>query len=380
MDVNQALHDLQSALMPLNRIAFGKACFSPHVPKDVRKAWVDHGGTTCTLKQATTEEHIRFFCYGRTDPWYGYLSQNAIAIFHALWVLKVIEANFMLPIAPFVLNSDPVTPSSSPCSISCASPTQIPQSKPNQSSPVTKGKMPSSLLSSPHLVRKDFKHTLAEFQDNQHDVLREGRTLVYQSSPPRSVQQRDETPPRQITITPRSPPLVSSYPSKHTYESHFNLSRTAKKPRISVMPEPQEDSNILHSQLSLLSFPTAVRTDKDRPPRSQSSPKIISPDSSGDTLVSVNNIPHIDFREIAQKKRKSSPRSRATRSKHGLKTRKRKEILPLPFKPADKYHDTPHITLSAARIALRDVQVSKAAVILPRRVHLGKAFQFPSVK
>lgn len=36
--------------------------------------------------------------------------------------------------------------------------------------------------------------------------------------------------------------------------------------------------------------------------------------------------------------------------------------------------------MSAARTALRDVKVMKAAVILPRRLHLGKAFELSTTE
>ncbi|KAI0685840.1 hypothetical protein BC835DRAFT_490290 [Cytidiella melzeri] len=240
-----------------------------------------------------------------------------MAIFHANWILRVIEANFMLPIAPFVLNSDRFASFTTHC----------------------------------------IKTTLDEFsvQSNLgcNYTLKEKASL-YIPTESSYAGRYSTTPPRQILGVPESPPALSSTPAKRIIDSYLERQKSMKKSRL--LPELQENEN---SELSI------EQSGVEKPSRATT-----SPDISGDTLVSV---PHINLLEVVQKKRNSLPRLRILRSNAG----KQKLLHPiLPLEPGETDNDLPRVFMSAARAALQDIQIQKSVVIRAREPHLGKSFDF----
>ncbi|PIL33303.1 hypothetical protein GSI_04753 [Ganoderma sinense ZZ0214-1] len=81
----------------------GNACFSPRVPAEVQKEWVQNGGSVANIHaDKTCATYI--FCDGEDDPWFSRLFQRSMAIFHWSWISAVVAAQFRLPISAYVLD------------------------------------------------------------------------------------------------------------------------------------------------------------------------------------------------------------------------------------------------------------------------------------
>lgn len=183
------------------------------------------------------------------------------------------------------------------------------------------------VYSSPSNGRERFLEETVSQAGHCTTPYKEKAPISHPFSAPRTTQTVDKTPPRQITSTPRLPPSIPSLPTKRTYESHFDPPRSIKKARISVMPEPQEDSDVFPPpSKSSVSFSASTTIHTGEREGLSEAGKTISPDTSGDTLVAAQTIPHIDFRKIAREERRSSSRSRrVTRSQRALQEKKQTE-------------------------------------------------------
>ncbi|KAI0339715.1 hypothetical protein BDW22DRAFT_1422235 [Trametopsis cervina] len=294
----------------------GKACFSPHVPEAIQVAWIAYGGTVCALRECISQQHILYFCYGRTDPWFPCLSENVVAVFHAHWIIKALEANFAVPIEPFLLNTD-------------------------------------------HTIHSDLDYTLCRsfdspsfLADDSHLKLGLATASARYSE---LAKRRSTTPALQFAPSSGSPPPISSLPGKLSLESHISHSRARS-------PHKLRSGDRLLGAVPSFHF----NEPSDAPVQNLTHVYSTSPDSSGDTLVEV---PFIDLLKIPRVRRRSSTKFRYT----PLQVLPRNRIHPtLPFEPTKGKDDTPRISVKAALSALAHIETDKACFIKHGRTHLDK--------
>ncbi|KAF9498142.1 hypothetical protein BDN71DRAFT_1443875 [Pleurotus eryngii] len=80
-----------------------KACFSPSVPPNIRKAWIRGGGAIVRTHEEFYEADF-FICNALDDPWVQKLMRQSKVVLHAEWVLQSVDAYLLVGVAPYVLD------------------------------------------------------------------------------------------------------------------------------------------------------------------------------------------------------------------------------------------------------------------------------------